>query len=1186
MYKPKFDKDMHFRLFHMRLYITDLHGYGKQPYAGQLQLLLVKIIVQMKLIALILILACMQVTAAALAQRITLSEKTVPIERVFKQIRKQSDVDFLYKIHQIRKTNPVTIQVTDRPLEEVLRILFEGQPIDYVLDNKTIIIRDKQAGILSGPIQEREIQGVVRDSSGVLQGVSIAVRGQAGKGTITDNNGRFSLRVAASDVLIVRYMGYRQQEIEVGTAGSLDIVLEADFVGLDDIVVIGYGTQKRRDLTGAISSVKADDLVINSGPEIGNMLKGKVPGLMIRQNSAQPGGGLDILIRGAGSVNASNDPLIVVDGFPISDLQQPESGGRYQAGTQSILNSFNPHDIESIEVLKDASSTAIYGSRAANGVILITTRKGKEGKPVIQYSTNFSYQKYENSFDVLPLNEWMQVRNEAAWEQWNFDNNVIPYGPRTLEEAQANPVSQPFRYLYTQNAINNVGRGTDWISLVTRDGNTQQHNLSLSGGNQATKYLISGNYYDQNGIIRNAAFERYTVRANVDQVINSYLKLGVNLTASQINNRNSQLGEYEFENSGIIRAAIQQGPHIQAIDENGNYPLNPQLALQPNPYSLLTITDHGRVERLLLNSFLDITPFEGFTVHLKAGVDRGGSKRENYIPTTTLHGALEQGRAAIASISRDDYLFEGTMNYTRRFADVHQFTALFGASQQKTRNSINNAGNSSFITDAFLWNNLNAGSGTKVVGSSAAEGRIASYFGRLNYAYADRYLLTFTVRTDGASVFARNNKWGTFPSLAVGWNLSEEPFLEHIRTFAPQIKLRAGHGQTGNASINITEAIGRNAFPAYSAYPAWLSANDAILIGVSLARLENPNLKWETTTETNIGLDFSLFRGRVDGSIDVYNKVISDLLALKPISSYHQVNQIIANVGKTQSRGFEVGITTHNVRNKDVHWRTMVAVSRYVDRWKERAEDWKPAVYESVDDPIRTMFYRPSDAIQQLSDPVPVSQPELRPGMVRMKDVDGFQRDANGNPEVDENGIFLRTGAPDGIIDDADTRLLGTTDPGLILGFTNIISYRNWTLNLDFNGMFGRRIADPNFVTYGIGAVGVFQNGYNALRTVKDRWTPERPSTTHPSSFWGYSPYGVGDFFLQDAWFVRLQNVALEYRLPLSWVGKAFSEAAINANAHNLFVLTPYTGVDPETDSYTAAYPNIRTFTLGVRLKF
>ena len=410
-----------------------------------------------------------------------------------------------------------------------------------------------------------------------------------------------------------------------------------------------------------------------------------------------------------------------------------------------------------------------------------------------------------------------------------------------------------------------MGRGTDWVGLVTRDGATQQHNLSVAGGSKGTKYLLSGNYYDQDGIVKNSGFKRITIRANVDQQINKFIKLGINLTASRINNSNSQLGADRYENSGVIRAALQQGPHIKAIDEDGNYPLNPQLATQPNPYSLLTITDKGRVERMLLNSFLDITPVKGLLIKLKAGIDRGLTNRWNYWPRTTLHGAALHGRASIADIDVNDYLLEGTANYTKTLGDAHNFNLLAGVSEQKTDRDLNSQSNTGFITDAFLWNNLNAGSGTKVVSSSRQENMIASYFGRLNYNYKDRYLLTATVRTDGASVFSRNHKWGTFPSVAVGWNIAEEPFFAKLTTAVPQLKIRLSYGQTGNASI------GSNAFAAYNAYPAWLSGNDVIDIGVSLGRLENPDLKWETTTETNLGLDYSdLQRYRVSGSMEIY----------------------------------------------------------------------------------------------------------------------------------------------------------------------------------------------------------------------------------------------------------------------------------------------------------------------------
>jgi hypothetical protein len=410
--------------------------------------------------------------------------------------------------------------------------------------------------------------------------------------------------------------------------------------------------------------------------------------------------------------------------------------------------------------------------------------------------------------------------------------------------------------------------------------------------------------------------------------------------------------------------------------------------------------------------------------------------------------------------------------------------------------------------------------------------------------------------------------------------MADEPFFQNITKLFTQFKLRYSYGQTGNATIN------SNAFAAYSAYPAWLTENDTRLIGVSLSRLENPDLKWETTTGSNFGWDFSIGNGRVEGSVEIYSNVISDLLATKSLSSYNEVNTIIANVGKTQSKGFEISISTRNVQTADFQWRTSFAFSRYKDTWKERAPDWKPFVYESENDPIRSVYTRVSDGILQAGEAVPVSQPELKPGMIKIKDIDGYQRDANGNPTVDANGRFLRTGAADGRIDDADTKLLGTADPSYMAGITNILTYKNFSLNFDFNALFGRQLADPNYTAYGISAYGVYSNGYNALRTVKDRWTPTNPSTTQPSSFWGFSPYSVGDFFLQDAWFVRLQNVSLGYNVPTKLLKKIFSTARVHVDGQNLFVISPYTGVDPETDSYTAAYPYIRTFTVGLNLTF
>ena len=1029
--------------------------------------------------------------------------------------------------------------------------------------------------------QDRSVTGTIVDENDQpLPGATVMVLG-TNQGTTASFDGEFEITVpSGADTLVFSYIGYITQEIVLNGQTTLSIKLLPDTTNLNEVVVVGYGTQKKKDVVGAISSVKSEELVLSSTPSVGQALQGRVSGLQIVQNSAQPGGGQDFRIRGAASINASNQPLIVVDGFPITDFQQPDSGNRYDGGTQGILNSFNPNDIESIEVLKDASSTAIYGARASNGVILITTKKGKMGKISVDYSTSYSFQDYINNYEILGLQEWMQLRNDAAYENWAFLNRVYPYSDRTLEDAIANPVNGvAFTRFYSDEQIRNAGQGTDWLGLVTRDGSIQQHNLSVRGGSESTRYFLSGNFYEQNGIVKNSGFERSSLRINIDQTLNKYVNFGLNLTTSRINNQNSQLGGDQYENSGIIRGAIQQGPHIQPIDEFGNYPINPDSALEPNPLSLLTISDEGVIDRTLGNFYLEVKPIPGLTARMQAGFDKGNTSRNTYLPRTTLWGELENGRASVAEQEKNDRLLDLTLNYTTTIEEDHSLNFLIGYSSQKYRSESTSAGNTDFISDAFLWNNLNAGAGTKIVGSSKTENNFVSYFARVNYVYKDRYILTSTVRKDGASVFAANNKYGIFPSIAVGWNLSEEPFMENLKDEISQFKLRIGYGETGNADI------GGNAFAAYYAQPAYLGPDESINVGVFASRLANPDLKWETTKETNIGLDFGFLNQRIYGSVEVFNKEISDLLMEKPINSYNEINSVWANVGRTQSKGFELTLSSDIIRSEDVLWRSTLTYSQYRDRWKERAEDFRPAVYENDTDPIRARYTYISDGIMQ-ADEVVEAQPDLFPGQIKIKDVNGFSRDADGNPEVDENGRFIRTGAPDGQIDEADIVLMGSTDPDFIAGFASTLRYKSFQLNFNFNGMFGRQIIDQTDFTYGITAVGVATNGRNALRNVLNRWTPENPSTTRPASHFGYTQYGSGDFFLQDAWFIRLQNVSLSYNLPKKWFGSVINSAAIRLDGQNLFVITPYDGIDPETDAYTAAYPNVRSYTLGLDLKF
>ena len=1123
--------------------------------------------------------------AFAQEQKVTINVKNASLKQVFSVIEKQTTYRFSYRNVVIDNRKDISLSRTNASVSSVLNTVLSQRDLVFtIISSKSIVITDRQqVKVQKDQSSKKRLSGTVKDPNGdPIIGASVYEKGTK-NGAITNINGEFSLDVDNGAWLTVSFVGYKNKEVRA--SHNMRVVLQEDSKTLDEVVVVGYGTMKKRDLTGAISSVKGDDLPLVGAASVAHALSGKAAGLYVRQNSAQPGGGLDILIRGAGSVNANNDPLYIVDGFPIAKLDQPAgSNERMDPGTQGVLNFLNPNDIESIEVLKDASSTAIYGARAANGVVIVTTKRGKAGKARVNYSYNYSYQKYSDNYDVLSLKEWMEEKNKSTYEKWLWDNQVAPWGTKTLADAIAAPVngvsySQP----YTESEIANAGPGTDWVGLITRNGQIQEHNLSIQGGSKDTQYMVSFNYYDNKGIIKNSGMTRYTLKSNIDQKFLDIFKTGVNLTLTRIDNDNTQLGSNKYEKSGIIRSAVQMGPNIKAYDEEtGTYPVNPLLGTQPNPYSLLNDVDKGTTDRLLGNVYLEAYPIKGLKLRLNAGIDKAELKRRTYEPKTTLYGGKLGGNANIYNTDNNQYLLEATATYGTTINEIHQLNLLGGASYEEFNVETSSLGNNNFLTDSFLYNNLGAGTGTKNVASGKSKNLMKSYFFRANYILKDRYMLTATFRADGASVFAKNHKWGYFPSVALGWTISEENFMKKL-DWMSMLKLRASWGQTGNSEI------GTNAFASYYAQAAYNKEDGTQEIGVFQQKLENPDLKWETTTEWNFGLDFGLFKNRILGSVEVYHKVVSDLLNYKALNSYQEIPSVMANIGKTQSTGLEITINTKNIETKDFKWSTDFTYSIYRDKWKERTTDWKPSVYEKETDPIRPIYSRLADHILQIGETVPTAQPLLKPGEMVIKDIDGYVRDADGQPQVDDNGRFLLTGAPDGKIDDADTKLIGSQDPGWLAGLTNTFRYKDFDLQFSLTGMFNRRMEDPTETTFGLGGGDLAEYGYNALRIIKNRWTFDNPSTKYPCSFNGWdNDYTTGDWYYRKAWFIRLSNVTLGWSLPQTWLQstKVISNVRLSFSANNLFCITPYKGLDPETDYYTAAYPNARTYSFGVNITF
>lgn len=972
------------------------------------------------------------------AQKVTFNGEQVSLKQAFEQIESVSKYKIAYNTAQLDVNRKVTLNQKDTDVLQVLDQLLAGTGCTYKVNENYIVITSQQTGAV------KKVHGVVKDVNGEpIIGANVVVKGNPSNGTITDLNGNFDLSVTSNTTLQVSYIGYNTQELFVGKKTDFNIVLKEDTELLDEVVVVGYGTMKKKDLTGAVASVKMDDAPVGTVSTISHALAGKAAGLQVNTISAQPGSGSTFRIRGAASVNAGNDPLIIIDGFPVSPTDDSKiQTGKYDSGSSdNILASINPNDIESIEVLKDASSTAIYGARAGNGVIIITTKKGKTGAPKVTYSGTASVQTMAAKYEMLSAKDFMIQSNRYALEEWRRSNGIGVYGGKSEAEA-----ATPYTPYYTDAEIANPAYDTDWFKEITRTGFQTQHNLSVNGGTEMTKYLISGNFFKQNGVVKNNDMDRYTARVNVEQKVSKYVNLGVNMTLSRNTTNNVPLGAGQNENASIMVAAAQFSPILPVRDEEGEYVLNSQAAFLPNPVSLLEITDKTVKERMLGTAYVEIKPIEELTLKGNFGIDRNYQKHSVYMPKTTLYGQKTGGQANIAQYDKSDYLMELTANYSKRFGD-HNLNALVGYSFQRFTDESLSAGNSQFLIDGFLYNNLGAGAYPKPsVGSSASKSEMASFFGRINYSYKDRYLLTATMRADGASNFAKNNRWGYFPSVALGWRFTEEEFMQPLTSVLSNGKLRVSFGQTGNSNI------GNRAISYYS------TGNNNEFggteqVGVYLSQMGNVDLKWETTTEWNVGVDLGFFKNRLNVTAEYFHKVVSDLLSERSLLGFQEVSTIAANIGETQSQGFELTINSTNFNTKNFGWNTDFTFSLYRDKWKTRDDSWKPSAYSVYDSPIRYQYGYLSDGLIQPGETVDW-MPGAIPGQVKIKDINGYVYNEDGSVKVDQHGIPLKSGKPDGKLDDADKVIYGSSDPGYLLGLNNTFRWKNFDLNIYFYGQF------------------------------------------------------------------------------------------------------------------------------------
>lgn len=984
----------------------------------------------------------------------------------------------------------------------------------------TLTPRNTSASISSAAassyLQTVTVTGKVTDDTGLpLPGVNVLEKGTT-NGTVTDNNGGYKLTVASGEsVLVFSFIGMQRQEAKVGSQSEVNVSLVSDAETLSEVVVMGYGTQEKKDITGSVASVKSEDFnkgLINS-PE--QLMQGKIAGVNITSASGEPGSAQMISIRGQGTVRPGSTPLFVVDGMA---LDNSDTGGDLNP-----LNFLNPQDIESIDVLKDASATAIYGARGANGVVLITTKKGKSGHSSVSYSTSIGISKMARAIPVFSADE--------------FREQVTAIGG-TLED---------------------MGGSTDWQKEVTRTAYTQNHNLTLNGGADKLSYYASLGLQDQDGIIKGNNVKRYSGRININQkLLNDRLSVDLNLAATNVVSERPPI-------TSVIGTALSLNPTYDAYDADGKQTITSEVI---NPLTQIDLYDDiTNTTRIIGNISPSFEIIKGLVYKLNFGIDYSASDRDiQYLASTE---PSQQGSLDSYFNNNTNSLIENYITYTFDKVD-HNFTILAGHSYQKfyVRErywSIDN------FSDNGIEPRYDPGAGTEIdlvdnwPSGSATKNELQSFFGRANYGFKDRYLVTATVRVDGSTKFGANNKYGTFPSFALGWRISEEPFMQSL-PFS-NLKLRAGWGQTGNQEIpsKLTQAKVNSQLSSSTSYPLDNSTN--YVSGITYVRLANPDLQWEVSTQTNIGLDLGFFGGALSGTVDYFNKVSENiLLSVKPSDPIQPAEDYYTNVKDMTitNQGLELSLDYRYKSTGPFRWGIGGNIT---------------FIHNEVNDSPYTILTVGTAQGSGLTSATVNGYMNGEPiGTFYMKDFIG----------IDENGEnIFRDAKPDGVDTDEDRVAAGTALPNKMYNFNGSVGYKNFDLSFNFNGVSGNKIydntANTNFYKARL---------FKSLNTTRDAVQYPQESTTNSAS--------VSTRYLKDGAFLRLNNMTLGYNFSPQalGIGDWVTSLRVSVTGQNLFVITKYDGYDPEvntdrSDSNATSYgidyqnyPKARTIVFGLNISF
>lgn len=1054
--------------------------------------------------------------------RVTVVSSSITTGQVLSEIEDQTDYLFVYDVNEVNLDRNVNVRAENRPVSEVLDEVFEGTDVDYAMEGKNIMLMKRSKKETPASAQQTSgntIQGVVTDANGEpIIGANIMIEGTT-TGTITDFDGRFTLDVPENATLQISYIGFVSQNVKVNGRKDITVKLVEDAKALDEVVVVGYGTMKKSDLTGSVSSITSDNFKLGTDLTPQQLMQGAFSGVNISQNSGKPGGSNTIRVRGGTSISASNDPLYVIDGVPISTSAGVNQSNISTATTDFFdqepinpLSNINPNDIESINILKDASATAIYGSRGANGVIMITTKKGKAGVRQLDYSFNLGISTVANKLDVLTGDEYRQTVTDLGL---------------TLDDK---------------------GMNTDWQDVIFRTAISQNHYVSFMSGSEKTSYRASAGYSNQNGIMEGSGMKSANARVNINhKALNDKLKLNLNISYGETDSDQAPVSNTVGSEMGssMLYEAYVFNPTYPIYDENGDYYDVPPYRVNPASFAKELLDERG-TSQFLGNLTADWNFYKPFTLQVNVGYNKNTISRNSYISKSNLLGNSNNGYVTVQKLSDYSKLLETILKYNQSFGK-HHIDAMIGYSWQYFYGEGQTTKAYGFLSDNFKWYSLAAAQTVESISSYAESNTLISMYGRVNYNYADKYLLTATVRRDGSSRFGSGNKWGVFPSVAASWRISQEDFFQN--DVMSDLKLRVSFGITGSQEIgnyNSLSTLGAST-------NGYLVGGEKVTI-VLPQQYTNPDLKWEQTAQTDVGIDFGFFNGRIRGSIDYYYKKTTDLLLSVAVPSPSLITTQIANVGTVTNQGIELDLAFDLMRRKNFSWEANLnlshnkneVVSLSNDKWTGDNMQVAPCQGQGLSGTYAQLIM-PGQPIGTFY------------GKRFIGIVDGVEQFAN----------------------DGESEVIGCAQPDLTFGLGTNLQYKNWTFSLNFRGSIGNDVYNctANNLAY-------LSNlpGRNVLREAVTSGVSRDQAKVFSSRF------------IEDGSFVRLDNISLGYNfsLPKLYV----SNARIFVSAQNLFTITGYSGADPEVNSEISrtgvaplgvdylSYPRARTFSMGVNLSF